>query len=97
MTDPTMKCIMTARVVAILSIIQLSVSAVALGQRLTLPELVKWKGPQPIYQMRLVDTLPDTLEELIPKTDLVVHGRVESAETYLRIRKTFIQITSLLH
>jgi hypothetical protein len=76
---------MNARIAIVMALMQLSASVITIGQQrhITLPELVKRFGPRPIYQERQVELLPDTLEELIPKTDLLLHGRVESYQTYL--------------
>jgi hypothetical protein len=53
------------------------------AQRPTLPEIAKRFAPQPIHQVRVVELLPDTLEELVAKSDLIIHGTIERATTYL--------------
>ncbi|HKY22057.1 MAG TPA: hypothetical protein VJM31_12640 [Vicinamibacterales bacterium] len=78
---------MAAFLLAILSMVSLglSVTTIAQAQNLTLPEVARRQGPQqlPVVQLRDVELLPDTLEELVQTSDLIVHGRVQSAESYL--------------
>src|SRR5688500_2249037 len=76
---------MNARNVTCLVAVQLIACAAGLlqAQRPTLPELASSFGPEPVYQQRLVELLPDTLEELVSNSDLIVRGTVESATTYL--------------
>lgn len=51
--------------------------------RLTLPELAKRSAPQPVFQSRTREIVLQRLESVLPKADMVVHGRVERITSYL--------------
>jgi hypothetical protein len=51
--------------------------------RPTIPELVKLVAPNPVYQLMQVELLPDTLEELVAKSNIVLLGQVESSRVYM--------------
>ena len=51
--------------------------------RLTLPEIATRQAPEPFLRSRIRELLPQSLEEMVPKADLIVHGTVELRNTYL--------------
>ena len=51
--------------------------------RPTIYDLVNRVAPNPVQQVMYVELLPDTLQELTRKSDLVLVGRIESAESYI--------------
>lgn len=51
--------------------------------RATLPELVRRFAPQPVYQSRQLELVLQSIESVLPGAQLVVHGTVEKATTYL--------------
>lgn len=58
------------------------------AQSLTLPELVRRQAPQPLWQSRIRELFPDALEEMLPKTDLIVQGTVDQFSTHLSTDQT---------
>ena len=49
----------------------------------TLRDLARRWAPAPLVQTRQRELVPYPLEEIIPKADLVIHGRVKAAQSYL--------------
>src|SRR6476646_3042999 len=49
----------------------------------TLRELARRWAPAPLLETRQRELVPYPLEEIIPKADLVIHGRVKAAQSYL--------------
>jgi hypothetical protein len=49
----------------------------------TIPELVQRVGPNPVHQIRRVELVPDTMEELVLKSTVVLIGQVRRQNTYL--------------
>jgi hypothetical protein len=60
-----------------------SVSAQERNYRLPLPELAKRTAPNPVYQSRQRELLPQDIDEMIPKADLIAVGTVRPIRTYL--------------
>jgi hypothetical protein len=54
-----------------------------IDRRLTVPELVARQAPEPLVQFRVRELLPQPLEQIVPKADLIVQGKVESSKAYL--------------
>ncbi|HSC09034.1 MAG TPA: hypothetical protein VLD59_19575 [Steroidobacteraceae bacterium] len=60
--------------------------------RPTLPELARRFAPKPVYQSRTHDLVLESLESVLPRADVIVHGSVESMTTYsLPITETSIR------
>ena len=53
------------------------------AQRLTLPELARLHAPEPLIQSRVGEFIAVALEQSLPEADLVLHGTVQKATTYL--------------
>ena len=53
------------------------------AQRLTLPELARLHAPEPLIQSRVGEFIAVPLEQSLPEADLVLHGTVQKATTYL--------------
>jgi hypothetical protein len=51
--------------------------------RPTLPELARRFGPKPVYQSRIADFVVESLESVLPRADVIVHGTVDRVTTYL--------------
>jgi hypothetical protein len=51
--------------------------------RPTLPELARRFAPKPVYQSRTHDLVLESLESVLPRADVIVHGSVETMTTYL--------------
>src|SRR4029079_18578260 len=49
----------------------------------TLRELARRGAPAPLLKTLQRELIPYPLEEIIPKADLVIHGRVTAAQSYL--------------
>lgn len=72
---------MTFQITSALFVIVLS-SSDPHGQ-VTLPEIARQESPHPVYQTRQRELLPKGLDELLPRADLVLRGRVASERAYL--------------
>jgi hypothetical protein len=59
------------------------ISAQSDGHRLTLPDVARLHAPEPVVQVRTREIVFETLESVLPKADLVIHGRVGRAKSYL--------------
>jgi hypothetical protein len=51
--------------------------------RSTLPAIVQRQGAEPVLQTRRTELVPERLEQIIPKADLIVHGTVIGVTSYL--------------
>jgi hypothetical protein len=51
--------------------------------RQTLPELARRVAPNPVYQSRTRDFILEPVDNILPRTDLIVYGTVERATSYL--------------
>lgn len=51
--------------------------------RQTLPQLARRFAPQPVYQSRIADLVLESLDTVLPRADVIVHGKVDRATTYL--------------
>jgi hypothetical protein len=77
------KLLIRAQSIVLIFGLQLAFSTEAGAQRETLPDIARLLAGQPVYQVRHLEVLPDTLEELVSKSHLVVFGRVEDSKVYL--------------
>jgi hypothetical protein len=61
----------------------LVVGAQDIDTRPTIPNAIALVAPHPFNRIRLRELLPETLEEMVPKADLIVQGKATPARTYL--------------
>jgi hypothetical protein len=72
---------MTPRTFTAVSLLALGVSVSA--AQLTLPQLAKLRGPEPVSRSRTRELVPPSFEDIVARADLIVQGRVAQTKTYL--------------
>lgn len=68
---------------SVITFVAVSDGAAQVDHRLTIPELIARQAPEPLVQFRVRELLPEPLEEIVPKANLVARGKVESSKAYL--------------
>ena len=71
------------RLTAALVIVGCAYATAPQDPRATLPELVRRFAPQPVYQSRALELVLQPIDQVLPSAQLIVHGKVETASTYL--------------
>jgi hypothetical protein len=77
---------MAGRMLSIIVAVVLALSSVPSAQvdrRMTIPDMIRGRAPDPLKLGRILEVMPETLEEMLPTADLVVEGTVEPINTYL--------------
>jgi hypothetical protein len=64
-------------------LLSLTIGAVSADQRPTLPEMARHDSPAPVIRDRWTEYVMPSFEEIVSRSNLIVHGRVESKESYL--------------
>jgi len=71
------------RTIVLIAVVLATTVSAAQDSKGTLRDVVRRQAPAPVLQTRQRELYPEPLEKMIPQADVVIHGVVTTAQSYL--------------